>query len=165
MAVEVQAFLGRNLTIPEDRHYVPEEHLWVKETEPGMWDVGLTEAGVLMCGGVREAELLVESGAAVEAGQTVCLLLTGKVKYLASPLTGRLLPGDLGEDVNRSPYGVCLFRIKGAGPAPEGVVDAAAYARALQDSEGARNPGGVKGPGSSICRALYWGIQQQNFRG
>ncbi len=163
MAVVVNAFMGRDLVLPEDRGYVPEEHLWARDEGAGVWAVGVTEPGVLLWGGVRQVELLAEPGESVKPGQTVCLLLTSRIRYLAAPVGGELRAGDLRGDPGRDPYGVCLFRVRARAGDAGSLVDAATYARALARSEGARNPSGASGPGSSICKALYWGIRQQRL--
>ena len=165
MATEVQGFLGKSMRIPEDRVYLPAEHLWVREVAEGLWDVGVTEAGVLLWGGIRQVELLVDPGESVEAGQTVCVLLTAKVKYLSSPLAGDVLPVDLDADPNRDPYGAPLFRVRAGDAAAPRLANARSYAQCLKESEGMRNPSGATGPGSSICKALYWGIRQQKLQG
>ncbi len=165
MGIVVRAFMGRDLAIPEDRLYFPGEDLWVRDEGGGVHAVGLTEAGVLVTGGVRQVDLLVREGEAVEAGRTVCLALTAKVRYLASPLAGEVSFARPGPGINDDPYGTPLFRVRARNPDLSRLVDAAGYAAVLADSEGARNPGGAKGPGSSICKALYWGIRQQKLEG
>ncbi len=162
MGPVVRGFLGRDLEIPDDRWYFVPDHLWVRDEGGGVYAVGLTEAGWLLCGGVRQADLLVAPGEPVEAGQTVCLLLTAKLKYLAAPLAGRVFAGDtVAGEID--PYGLPLFRVRTGSPDRSRLVDAVQYVRSLRDSEGIRNPGGATGPGSSICKALYWGLRQQRL--
>lgn len=163
MSVTVKEFLGRALTLPEDRAYLPGEGLWVRQTEDGTLQVGITEPALLLMGGVRQVDCLVEDGATVAAGDTVCLALTGKLKYLATPAGGRFAFANPGTTLNDDPYGVPLFTLAGSDTALSALADAAAYAEALRASEGARNPGGHKGGVSSICKALYWGIGQQEL--
>ncbi len=165
MGIIVKAFMGRDLEIPEDRLYFPAEDLWVRAEGEGVYAVGLTEPGVLVTGGVRQVDLLVPEGEAVEAGQTTCLALTAKVRYVASPLAGEVRFARPGPELNDDPYGIPLFRVRAPDPDLSRLADAAGYAAVLADSEGARNPGGAKGPGSSICKALYWGIRQQKLEG
>lgn len=162
MAVRIEKFLGKTLTLPEDRRYAPAEGLWVREAGDRL-EVGLAEPAVLMAGGIRQIESLVEDGERVAAGDTVCLALTAKLKYLASPVAGRVTFPGAGTRVNEDPYGVPLFFVTPTDGPPEGLIDAAGYARALADSEGAHNPEGAKGGVSSICKALYWGIREQKL--
>ncbi|GAB4272691.1 MAG: hypothetical protein Kow0092_27820 [Deferrisomatales bacterium] len=164
MGVTVRNFLGRELTLPDDRSYEPEEGLWVRETGDGRLAVGLAEPTVLMVGGVREVELLVEEGEDVAAGQTVCLLLTSKLRYLGSPVGGVVQRVATGPEVNDDPYGVPLFFVSPTPGQSAALADAATYARKLAQSEGARNPEGKKGGVSSICKAVYWGIGQQKLK-
>jgi len=163
MPVTVKNFLGREITLPEDRVYLPEEGVWAKKETDGSLSVGLTEPAVLLMGGIRQVESLVEDAAVVTAGETVCLALTGKLKYIASPASGRITFAHPGPEINENPYGVALFSLTGAEADLSQLTDAACYAEVLSTSEGARNPGGHKGGVSSICKALYWGIGQQEI--
>ena len=163
MSVTVKNFLGHEITLPEDRAYLPEEGVWVKEGTDGSLLVGLTEPALLLMGGIRQVESLVEDEAAVTAGETVCLALTGKLKYIASPASGRVTFAHPGPNLNQDPYGVALFSLAGTDTDLSRFTDAAGYAEALGSSEGARNPEGHTGGVSSICKALYWGIGQQDI--
>ena len=165
MPVTVKDFLGREITLPEDRSYLPEEGVWVKEGSDGSLLVGLTEPALLLMGGVRQVESLVEDTVVVTAGETVCLALTGKLKYIASPANGRITFAHPGPELNQAPYGTALFSLTGTDTDLSRLADAAGYAEVLSSSEGARNPGGDKGGVSSICKALYWGIGQQEIEG
>ncbi|MBI5446622.1 MAG: hypothetical protein HY900_36065 [Deltaproteobacteria bacterium] len=163
MSIVVKGILGREFSIPEDRSYVPEEGLWVKERPDGRLAAGLTEPAVLLAGGIRDVEPLVEEGARVEAGQTVCLVLTGKLKYLSSPLAGTVAFAGAGAETANAPYETPLFFLstRPADRAP--LADAAAYAAFLARSEGAKNPGGATGGGSATCKAVYGGLRSQTL--
>lgn len=164
MAVIVRRFLGRDLTLPEDRLYWPEEDLWIREDSPHHYSVGLTEAAVLVAGGVRDIEPLVEENCRVRAGDTVCLILTAKLKYVSCPLPGTVTFAAPGGDLEGDPYGTAIFRVQTPAPKPPCWTLAAGYAAALSRSEGAHNPDGAKGGISATCKAVYGGLRQQKLR-
>ncbi|MFC1835762.1 GcvH-related protein [Thermodesulfobacteriota bacterium] len=168
MTTTVKNFLGRELSIPEDRLYDPNEGLWLKEQPDGRLAVGLTEPSVLMAGAIRELEMLVADGSPVERGETVLLILTARLKYVAVPVAGKLeyspdlneLSGGVGED----PYDGTIFFVTPETDDTPGLLDAAAYAESLKTSEGARNPGGHKGGVSPTCKAVYMGLGDQRIK-
>lgn len=168
MGVTFENFLGRNLVIPDDRSYEPAEGLWIKQEYDGRLAVGLTEPAVLMAGTMREAEFLVEDGSRVDAGETVILVLTAKLKYIAAPVSGKLVhsqdAGSLAAKIAEAPYSTALFHIVPDGGKTADLLDAASYADALRDSDGARNPGGHKGGVSPTCKAVYMGLGQQSIK-
>jgi hypothetical protein len=128
----------------------------------------MTEPTVLMGGTVREIEILVENDSSVSGGETVVLALTSKLKYIASPVSGKLscspdmssLPAKIIED----PYGTVIFYLTPEKDELDTLVDAAGYVDALKDSDGARNPGGHSGGVSPTCKAVYMGIREQNIK-
>ena len=163
MGVVIEEFLGKSITLPEDRSYLAEEGLWVQETADGRLAVGLAEPTLVMFGSVRQSEGVVDEGERVEAGQTVCLALTGKLKYFSAPAAGIVTFAPDVEGLNQSPYETPIFFISD-GSAPEGALtDAAGYARFLADSEGSRNPKGHKGGTSPMCKAVYSSIGEQKI--
>ncbi|AFM24782.1 GcvH-related protein [Desulfomonile tiedjei] len=167
MGVRFENFLGRELVLPDDRSYDPAEGLWIKREDTAKLAVGITEPTVLMGGTVREVELLVEDGSEVSKGETVILVLTSKLKYIAAPASGRLVsPKDLGslpEKIVKDPYGSTLFYILSEKDEISDLLDASGYASTLKDSDGARNPGGHKGGVSPTCKAVYMAIGEQNI--
>ena len=59
-----------------------------------------------------------------------------------------------------------LFKIKpeeGLASVLDNASDAQQYMTALQGSEGLKNPEGLKGGVSGICKAVYSGIKEQKF--
>ena len=167
MDVTVTNFLGQELVLPDDRSYDPTEGLWIKEESAGRLAIGMTEPTVLMAGTVRQIELLVENGDEVRKGETVILVLTSKLKYVASPISGTLVCTDQLDSLPRriveDPYGTTLFHIITGKAELERLIDASSYASALRDSDGARNPGGHKGGVSPTCKAVYMAIGEQNI--
>lgn len=167
MDVRFENFLGRELVIPDDRSYDPDEGLWIKELDDGRLAVGMTEPTVLMGGIVREVEMLIEDGGHVNAGDTVALALTSKLKYIATPVSGQLIcPMDVGSlptKIAQDPYGTILFQIIPVKHKIGELLDAAGYADALKDTDGARNPGGHKGGVSPTCKAVYMALGEQKI--
>jgi len=168
MAVQVRNFLGRDITIPNDRLYDAHEGLWIKKREDGAIEIGITEPSILVAGMVREAEPLSEAGTTVAPGETVMLVLTSKLMYIASPISGVIGFPDFSAEVMQrlaeNPYSVPLFSVVASEDTLPGLADAEKYADSLKDSEGSRNPGGRKGGVSPTCKAVYMGIGQQSLR-
>jgi glycine cleavage system H lipoate-binding protein len=168
MDVRIQNFLGREIVLPKDRSYDPEEGLWIQKQEDGRLAIGMTEPAVLMAGSIREMEFLVEDGIRVDAGEAVLLALTSKLKYLAVPFSGKLIfpegASPLPARVNMKPYGTPLFYLIPEDDQVSGLVDAAGYAAVLRESEGSRNPGGHRGGVSPTCKAVYMGIGEQTLQ-
>jgi glycine cleavage system H lipoate-binding protein len=167
MTTVVESFLGRELEIPEDRQYHSDEGVWLKPSAAGSYAVGLTEPALLMAGMIRDVEPLVEEGTHVEAGTAVILVLTARLKYLALPVSGTVTFAkglkDCAARLTETPYDVPLLFIVPDRTQLMGLLDAVAYAHALRDSEGCRNPGGHKGGVSPTCKAVYMGLGQQRL--
>jgi glycine cleavage system H lipoate-binding protein len=167
MPVRVSNFLGRELDIPEDRLYDPIEGLWVKERDDGSLVLGVTEPSVLVSGPLREVEPLLEPGTTVQAGETVILALTSKLKYIAVPISGIVSFPTFSADTIRgladNPYSVPLLFIIPREKSLRGLADATQYAVSLEDSEGSRNPQGLKGGVSPTCKAVYMGLGEQKL--
>ncbi len=165
--ITVSNFLGRELLLPQDRLYDAEQGLWAQPGEGGNWALGLAEPAVLMAGGVRQVEPLVEEGETVAAGQLVVLVLTGKLKYVQAPLAGVIsFPAELEQAAGRAaqdPYGTALFSIAAAKGDSGPLANAAVFAKALSDSDGSRNPSGATGAVSPTCKAVYQGIGGQRL--
>ncbi|MCB2186853.1 MAG: hypothetical protein KQJ78_10575 [Deltaproteobacteria bacterium] len=165
----VANYFGQALHIPEDRLYDPEEGFWVREEADGRRAVGLSQAGVIALGKFRETAALAAEGEEVTAGQTVLFALTGKVKYFAAPLGGRITYApdldNLAERVAADPYDQPLFYLAGEAPPAGRLLGAAEYAARLAASEGGRSTRGVGGPSSATCKAVYYGIGQQTLGG
>jgi glycine cleavage system H lipoate-binding protein len=168
MSVRVSNFLGRDISIPEDRLYDPIEGLWVKERENGSLELGITEPSVLMSGTLRQVEPLLEAGTMVQPGETVILALTSKLKYIAVPISGIIsfptFSADMTQGLADDPYSVPLFFIVPSGKSFHGLADATHYADSLQNSEGTRNPHGRKGGVSPTCKAVYMGLSEQKLQ-
>lgn len=167
MTVQVEEFLGTVVSIPEDRLYDPEEGLWLKRQPDGRIAVGMTQPAVLMAGPIRNLERLVEPGTTVKSGETVLLGLTARLKYIACPIPGAVTFPESQDDpaarVMEDPYDTPLFFVESSGSEDRRLSNAAEYADFLRNSEGARNPKGLKGGVSPTCKAGYMGLGQQKF--
>ncbi len=166
----IEKFLGKRVEIPEDRRYVIKPGLWAKVEGPD-FRFGLTEPELVLAGGVNDLEWLVWDGEEVEQGQSIAIIITGKIKYIDVPLAGVLGLNPKVKEVTaliaQDPYGQgWLFQIKKGSEANAGFEElssAEAYVASLQNSEGCKNPEGIKGGVSGICKAVYTGIKEQKF--
>jgi len=166
----VEKFLGRGVNIPEDRRYYTKKGLWAKSEGQEIL-FGLTEPFLVLAGGLDELDWLCEDGQPVEQDEAVIFAITGKIHYIEAPVAGiiffnaplRQNPGVVGRD----PYGEgWLFKIKAhtdARQATVASVDAHRYLESLRGSEGFKNPEGLKGGVSGICKAVYSGIREQKI--
>ncbi len=182
----VRNFLGTDIEIPEDRRYSPASHLWFRAVSnapgadrpgttaagtPAEYEVGITEPGIALTGGLVELDVLAEPGAGVMPGDEVAFATTRKaIKFFATPVAGPITTVNAeatAESANASPYDTWLFR---TAPAPDTLattlVDAAAYAAKLATSEHATEHAAAAaaaakaGKASPTCRSLYAGIKE-----
>ena len=166
----IEKFLGKRVEVPEDRRYVVKPGLWAQAEGPEV-RFGLTEPELVLAGGINDLEWLIWEGEEVEQGQSIAIAITGKIKYIDAPVAGvlRLNPVIMGAAalITQDPYGEgWLFQIKTgseANTALEELSPAEAYVESLQNSEGCKNPEGIKGGVSGICKAVYTGIKEQKF--
>ena len=169
MAV-VEKFLGKRVKIPEDRRYDPKQGLWGKEVVDGIL-FGMTEPALVLMGGVKDLDWLVEEGQTVTIGESVVFAITGKILYIDAPVAGRVVFNNaLREEpvvIGTDPYGEgWLFRIRPEGETEQAyrsLVPAREYLEKLRGSEGFKNPDGLKGGVSGICKAVYTGIGAQKI--
>ena len=169
MAV-IEKFLGKRVEIPEDRKYIAKLGLWAKAVGETMV-FGFTEPALVLAGGVNDLDWLVDDNASVKQGQDVVFIITGKIMYIDTPVDGnisfnRALKQNLSL-ISEDPYGKgWLFSIKPPA-AMEAIgrdfADAGKYEEALKVSEGFKNPEGLQGGVSGICKAVYSGIRDQKF--
>ncbi len=187
----VKNFLGRDMDVPEDRLYHAASHYWFRATVAGAtsddagadagdtgadagaaaeYDVGTTEPGVALTGGLVDLEVLAEAGAAIVVSEEVAFATTRKaIKYFMSPVAGMVTaanPSATAEAANESPYGTWLFRMTLAADAVATLVEAAAYAAKLGASEHATDAAAAAavaakaGKASPTCRSIYSGIKE-----
>jgi glycine cleavage system H lipoate-binding protein len=169
MAV-IEKFLGQRVEIPEDRRYHSKQGLWAKAQEQDLV-FGLTQPALVLAGGVNDLDWLVQDEASVQAGQDVVFVITGKILYISTPVTGvaffnpevKQNPSLASEDPYEKGW---LFRINMGAAEQEAwqvLADAQAYIESLKGTEGFKNPEGLQGGVSGICKAVYSGIREQKF--
>ena len=164
----IEQFLGQRVEIPDDLKYDSNQGLWARQQDPGIV-FGLSRPAVVLAGGVNDLDWLVRDGIAVREGQDVVFMITGKISYIHTPSNGIIFfnqevkqnPALAAED----PYGKgWLFRIKMDAhrqAAWKRLADAQHYIAKLKETEGFKNPEGLKGGVSGICKAVYSGIREQ----
>ncbi len=166
----IEQFLGKTVNIPEDRRYNLKESLWVKSATGGI-AFGFTEPALVLFGGLKDLDWLVEEGQAVDQGEAVLFALTSKILYVNTPVSGKIGFNDKLKQnppmILEYPYGQgWLFKITVDGD-DESLIntfsDADRYIKSLAGSEGCKNPLGLKGGVSGICKAVYSGITEQNL--
>jgi glycine cleavage system H protein len=169
MAV-IEQFLGRCVEIPEDRRYDTRQGLWAKADGEEII-FGLSEPALVLGGGLNDLDWLVPDGRAVKAEEAVAFAITGKILYINAPFKGRVRfnPGVKQSPslVSEEPYGRgWLFRIRPEA-GPERVLQTLAgheeYVEGLRGTEGFKNPEGLKGGVSGICKAVYSSIRGQKI--
>ena len=169
MAV-IEKFLGKRVAIPEDRRYHSKQGLWAKAQDQDIV-FGLTQPALVLAGGVNDLDWLVQDEASVQAGQDVVFVITGKILYISTPVTGvaffnpevKQNPSLASQDPYEKGW---LFRIKPEANKAEAwqtLADAQAYIESLKGTEGFKNPEGLQGGVSGICKAVYSGIREQKF--
>jgi len=169
MAV-IEKFLGQRVEIPEDRRYHSKQGLWAKAQEQDLV-FGLTQPALVLAGGVNDLDWLVSGNTSVEQGQDVVFVITGKILYLDTPLQGIIsFNPEVKQNLSlamEDPYGQgWLFRIKpdiGLAETGPTAMDAQDYTESLKGTDGFKNPEGLKGGVSGICKAVYSGIREQKF--
>lgn len=169
MAV-IEKFLGQRVEVPDTLRYDVRQGLWARCQNQGIV-FGLSQPALVLAGGVKDMDWLVEEGRAVSAGESVVFAITGKITYLDSPLAGivqfnqavRAKPTLITSDPYQQGW---LFVVQ-----PGADIDhlyrtlapVEAYLDSLRGSEGFKNPDGLKGGVSGICKAVYSGIGQQKI--
>ncbi|KUO10927.1 glycine cleavage system protein GcvH [Streptomyces sp. DSM 15324] len=123
--------------VPTHLRYT-EDHEWVETGTDGTVTVGITDFAQKNLGDIVFFELP-EVGRKVEVGHAVGTVESVKsVSELYSPVTGQVVAvnqevTDSPEDVNGDPYGMWLFKIKGAASS-NGLLDAKAYEKLISES-------------------------------
>ena len=168
MAV-IEEFLGKTVKIPEDLRYHTKQGLWAKlENEDLVF--GLTEPALILAGGVNDLDWLVAEGQKVSGGDSIVFAITGKISYIEAPANGTVYFNSAAKEkpalLLEDPYGNWMFKInpeKGADYEVKRLDTARDYIQSLQSSEGCKNPKGLKGGVSGICKAVYSGIREQKI--
>lgn len=169
MAV-IEKFLGQCVEIPDNRHYDLKQGLWGKYVDETIV-FGLTQPALVLLGGVKDMDTLVEENQKVRRGQSILFVITGKILYLEAPVDGDIFFNKIVQEdpsiIARDPYDQgWLFLIKPEGEPDQSYESLAApgtYIESLRGSEGFKNPEGLKGGVSGICKAVYTGIGDQKI--
>lgn len=166
----MENFMGIRVEIPEDRRYVITPGIWAKKEDREIV-FGFSRPALVLAGGLNDLEWLVPDGQEIQKGESLVFAITGKILYLDAPLTGivRFNP-QVAKDpsiVSKDPYHQgWLFRLsptEDPESAFQGFADFQEYMEALKFSEGGKNPQGLKGGVSGICKAVYTGIREQKI--
>ena len=166
----IDKFLGKRVEIPEDRRYYSKQGFWAKP-DGQVLVFGFSEPALVLMGGLNDFEALVADGQTVQKGESVIFAITGKILYLDAPVKGTILfhpeikqkPAMIADDPYEKGW---LFKIKpdeDLETAYQSLDTAQSYAESLKASEGAKNPEGLKGGVSGICKAVYSGIREQKL--
>ncbi len=163
----IERFLGRRVEIPEDLRYDPKQGLWARLSHEAH-TFGLTEPALVLLGGFNGLNWLASDGDVVEKGASVVFAITGKILYIETPIAGTIQFNGRAKDqpslVAEDPYGEgWLFKIRCPRPDTDAFLDAASYLQSLRSTEGFKNPEGLKGGVSGICKAVYTGIRGQKL--
>ena len=166
----IEKFLGQRVEVPEGLRYYVKQGLWARRTDMHII-FGFTQPSLVLMSGIRDMDWLVDDGATVKSGDSVVFAITGKILYIDAPIEGTIqynqsLHESLAQ-ISSDPYGQgWLFQIQ-----PQGDIDGSymsllsyeAYLESLRTTEGLKNPEGLKGGVSGICKAVYSGIGEQKL--
>jgi glycine cleavage system H lipoate-binding protein len=166
----IEKFLGKRVEIPEDRNYHVKQGLWATSTDQKIV-FGLTEPALVLMGGINDLDWLVLEGQAVVEEEDVVFAITGKIQYIHTPVKGYIHFNHNAKEnpslVSNDPYQAgWLFEITldaSKQGLPQSLVDHQRYRESLHATEGFKNPEGLKGGVSGICKAVYSGIRDQKI--
>lgn len=166
----IEKFLGKHVEIPEDRYYHLKQGFWAKAGDKKIV-LGMSAPSLVLGGGVNDLDWLVENHSKVQEGQSVAFIITGKFLYAEAPVEGNIsFNNDVKLDpslVSTDPYGKgWLFCIEPAMEVENAIKrfgTAEDYMDCLKTTEGFKNPEGIKGGVSGICKAVYTGIREQKI--
>lgn len=168
--IVIEHFLGRSVEVPDDRRYHIPQGLWCCK-QNAFLVFGLTQPALVLMGGIKDVDWLRQEGEPVQSGDSAIFAITGKILYLETPVSGTVHYHETLKEhldiLGKDPYGEgWLFKIRPVGDPWEAYHSLALpekYLASLQASEGCKNPQGLKGGVSGICKAVYSGIGQQKL--
>ena len=166
----IEKFLGQRVEIPESHRYDVKQGLWGRCFDETIV-FGLTEPALVLSGGVKDVEWLVDDGQTVRKGEPILFAVTGKILYIDAPVAGSV---QFNEDIRKNAASIMsdayhdgwLFLIQpnqGFEQAYHTLSSPQDYLEKLRSSEGFKNPEGLKGGVSGICKAVYSGIGEQKI--
>lgn len=167
----VEKFLGTRVSIPDERRYIAKQGLWAKSNKEFI-RFGLTEPALILAGGINDLDWLVSNGQTTAKGESVIFCITGKILYIDAPITGTI---HFNESVKQNPSIIVddpyekgwIFIIKSEQPLEEALrqfLGADDYIESLKKTDGYKNPDGLIGGVSGICKAVYSGIRGQKIQ-
>ena len=166
----IEKFLGKKVEVPQNLRYHAKQGLWAKKTDRNIV-FGFTQPALVLMGGIKDMDWLIEDGSAVHSGDSVVFAITGKILYIDAPIGGAIqynqsLHADATQII-ADPYGQgWLYLIQPRGDIDKSYMSFASsegYIESLQTTEGLKNPEGLKGGVSGICKAVYSGIGDQKL--
>ncbi|UCH21488.1 MAG: hypothetical protein JSU83_23835 [Deltaproteobacteria bacterium] len=169
MAV-IEKFLGKRVEIPEDCRYHAKQGLWVKSDDKEIV-FGLTEPAIILAAGINDLDWLVQEGQTVMEGEDVVFAITGKILYIHTPIKGKIhfnpeakqSPSVVGNDPYRNGWLFSIHPDIDPARALHSFADTQEYIESLKGTDGCKNPEGLKGGVSGICKAVYSGIREQKI--
>ena len=168
--VVIEKFLGQRAEVPEDLRYHSKQGLWARPQAQHI-DFGLTQPALILAGGVNDLDWLVKDETFVQEGQDVVFMITGKILYISTPVAGvvsfnpeaKQNPSLALQDPYENGWLFCIQPDADINDVWQNLADAQAYIESLKGTEGFKNPEGLKGGVSGICKAVYSGISKQKF--
>ncbi|MBU0970757.1 MAG: hypothetical protein KKC20_08930 [Proteobacteria bacterium] len=164
----IEKFLGQRVEVPEDLRYHLDQGLWARKTQ-GAVVFGLAQPAWVLTGGVKDMTFLCNDGGQVKTGESVLFAITKKILYIDAPFGGVIRYNKKAQKASAQTdtdlYGQAwLFMIR-----PQGDSDAVylslsspgEYLLSLRKTDGFKNPLGLKGGVSGMCKAVYSGIGDQ----
>lgn len=166
----IEKFLGKKVEVPQYLRYHAKQGLWAKKTERNIL-FGFTQPALVLMGGIKDMDWLVEGGSAVKSGDSVIFAITGKILYIDAPIGGFIQYNESHQkdltQISEDPYGQgWLYTIQPQNDIEESYMSLTSpevYLECLRSSEGSKNPNGLKGGVSGICKAVYSGIGEQKL--
>ena len=166
----IEKFLGKRVEIPEDRRYHIKQGLWAKSENQEIV-FGLTEPALVLIGGVNDIDWLVKEGKTVTEREDVVFAITGKILYIHTPVKGAIhfnpeikkSPSVVGNDPYRNGWLFSIHPDIDPERALQSFADTQEYIESLKGTDGCKNPEGLKGGVSGICKAVYSGIREQKI--
>ena len=166
----IEKFLGKRVEVPQDRRYHVKQGLWAKKSDDAIV-FGFSQPALVLIGGIKDIDWLVEDGAEVMSGDSIVFAITGKILYIDAPIDGCIQYNETHQEeftqISDDPYGHgWLFMIQPQGSIEEVYMSMSSpenYLKSLQATEGLKNPEGLKGGVSGICKAVYTGIGDQKL--
>ena len=86
----IEKFLGQCVEIPDNLHYDVKQGLWGKAVDDTIV-FGFTQPAIVLSGGIKDMDPLVDENHKVRRGQSILFVITGKILYLEAPIDGDII--------------------------------------------------------------------------